>query len=135
MTSAIMLYDADCGFCNHWVRKWRGLTGERVQYEPYQKAMIHYPQLTENTCKNAVQFIDSNGNIFSAAHAVLKTLSFNKKYAWLLWSYEHLSLFHFIAEWGYRWVANNRMWLSQIYSVTQCKINVPHDRDDFLKSK
>ena len=32
----LLLYDGDCGFCRLWVSRWRGITGEHVDYEPFQ---------------------------------------------------------------------------------------------------
>ena len=38
-----LVYDGDCGICRYWVDYWRGLTGERVIYRPYQEAAVDFP--------------------------------------------------------------------------------------------
>lgn len=41
-----MLFDGDCDFCRHWIEKWRKWTGDKIRYEPYQKKLAEYPQVT-----------------------------------------------------------------------------------------
>jgi len=33
----VLVFDGDCGFCRFWIERWRGATGGKVDYEPYQK--------------------------------------------------------------------------------------------------
>ena len=40
-----LVYDGDCGICRYWVDYWRGLTGERVVYRPYQEAAADFPAI------------------------------------------------------------------------------------------
>lgn len=103
-----MLYDGDCGFCKHWIRKWGMKTCDHVQYKPYQLALADYPQLTQKQCQEAIQLVMPDGLIFSGAHAVFKALDCGGSYGWLLWSYNHLPLFGQISEWVYRYVARHR---------------------------
>jgi predicted DCC family thiol-disulfide oxidoreductase YuxK len=41
----LLLYDGDCGFCGYWARYWQKLTGERVDYRPYQELAAQYPDI------------------------------------------------------------------------------------------
>jgi len=40
----LLVYDGDCDFCRLWVERWRARTGERVAYEPFQKAAKRFPE-------------------------------------------------------------------------------------------
>jgi predicted DCC family thiol-disulfide oxidoreductase YuxK len=42
----LLIYDGDCGFCVYWARYWRKLTGDRVDYRPYQQVAAQYPEIT-----------------------------------------------------------------------------------------
>lgn len=104
----IMLFDGDCGFCRHWVGKWRTTTGDKISYAPYQEALESYPQVTEEQCEKAVQLVLPGGEVYSGAHAVFKALSLAQKNSWLLWLYEHQPLFARAAEAFYQWVSRHR---------------------------
>ena len=41
-----MVYDGDCGFCRLWIKRWRFLTGEKVDYRPYQETAARYPEIS-----------------------------------------------------------------------------------------
>ncbi len=110
----IMLFDGDCGFCRRWIEKWRKATAPRVAYEPYQKELMNYPQLSEAQCREAVQLIMPDGTVLSGAKAVLKALQIGGKDEGLFWSYEHVPLFAPAAEWCYRLVAHNRTFFSNL---------------------
>ena len=38
-----LIYDGDCGFCFYWARYWQKLTGDSVEYRPYQQVLAQYP--------------------------------------------------------------------------------------------
>ncbi len=124
MDKPVLLYDEDCGFCQHWVRKWHIITGEKIIYKPYQEALDDFPQFTKKQCENAVQLIMPDGAHFSAAHAVFKLFSLSGKHGFLLKFYKKMFLFRLFSELFYRFVASKRSWLSRIYSTTSCKIKV-----------
>jgi predicted DCC family thiol-disulfide oxidoreductase YuxK len=118
----VMLYDSDCGFCVHWIEKWRKATGAKVAYEPYQKVLGLYPQLNEAQCRASIQLVMPNRVVFSGAQAVFKALQIGEKCKGLFWSYEHIPFFAAITEWCYRRVAHNRMFFSKLFSASQCKL-------------
>jgi len=54
----LMVFDGDCGFCRKWVNRWKFLTGDRVDYEPYQTAAVRFPEIPLEYFKESVQFVD-----------------------------------------------------------------------------
>jgi predicted DCC family thiol-disulfide oxidoreductase YuxK len=109
-----MLWDGECGFCSHWIRRWEKATGDTVHYRPYQEALSDFPQVAEEECKKAVQLVLADGRVFMGAHAVLKSLAIGGRSKWLLSWYEHSRIFHWFADSAYRFVAANRSWLPRI---------------------
>ncbi len=120
-TVPVMLYDGDCAFCQRWIDKWRIATGEEVRFEPYQRALAGYPQVTEKECQEAVQLIMPEGTVFSGAHAVFKTLALGGRCQCLLRSYERFGLFGRMSEWGYQLVAGHRSFFSRFYHAPRCR--------------
>lgn len=118
----VMLYDGDCGFCMKWIEKWRRATGEFVAYESYQKGLVHFPQLTEEQCRESIQLVMTDGSFFSGAQAVFKALHLGGKMRFLFWSYEHIPFFAPVMEWCYRRVARNRQFFSKIFATQSCKL-------------
>ncbi|MBI4367806.1 MAG: DUF393 domain-containing protein [Candidatus Omnitrophica bacterium] len=117
----VMLYDGDCSFCQRWIDRWRKMTGDRIAYEPYQKALSRFPQLTQAQCQTAVQLIAPDGSVFSAAHAVLKALALSGKAGFFLWCYEQVPFFNRISEWAYQVVSGHRTFLSNPFRAPKCK--------------
>jgi lipase maturation factor 1 len=104
----LLIYDGDCGFCGYWARYWQALTGERVQYRPYQEVAAQYPQIPLSDFQRAVQYIASDGSRASAAKASLLTLSHARgKGVWLA-LYRHLPGFAAVAEMAYAFTAAHR---------------------------
>jgi predicted DCC family thiol-disulfide oxidoreductase YuxK len=110
-TKPTMLWDGECGFCSHWIQRWEKATGDTVEYHPYQEALSNFPQVAEGDCKKAVQLVLPDGRVFSAAHAVLKSLAIAGRAKRLFPLYEHSPIFHWLADSAYRFVAANRSWL------------------------
>src|SRR5207245_265495 len=71
----LLVYDGDCDFCRRWIARWRAITGERVEYAPYQKVAGRFPQIPIEDFKRSVQLILPGGEIFAGAHAVFRTLA------------------------------------------------------------
>ncbi|MBI4132569.1 MAG: DUF393 domain-containing protein [Candidatus Sungbacteria bacterium] len=117
-----MLYDGDCGFCAHFVQKWRRKTGESISYQPYQAAAGRFPQVNEAQCREAVQLILPGGKVFSGAHAVFKAMDLAGVNRLLHRLYDHLPLFGRFSEFFYQWVAHHRFLLSRLFfgSAKKC---------------
>ena len=71
----LLVYDGDCGFCGYWARYWQKLTGDSVDYRPYQEVAAQYPAIPLADFQRAVQYITPDGHHASAAEASFLTLS------------------------------------------------------------
>ncbi|HEV3241784.1 MAG TPA: lipase maturation factor family protein [Methyloceanibacter sp.] len=104
----LLIYDGDCGFCAYWARYWQKLTGDRVEYRPYQEVATQYPEISQVEFQRAVQFIAPDGHRASAAEASFLTLSYARgKGVWLA-LYRNLPGFAAISEWVYAFIAAHR---------------------------
>jgi predicted DCC family thiol-disulfide oxidoreductase YuxK len=111
---ALLVYDADCGFCVYWARYWQKLTGDAVNYQPYQEVAPQYPQIPLADFQRAVQYIASDG-VASAAEASFLTLSHAQGQGFWLTLYRRLPGFAAMAEWIYAFIAAHR---SAFYRVS-----------------
>lgn len=109
-----MLWDGDCGFCAHWIERWRKLTGDAVEYQAYQDALDRFPQVDGQACRKAVQLVMPDGSVLAAAHAVLQSLALGGRAEALLKLYRRSAVFRWLTESLYRFVAANRSWLPRL---------------------
>jgi predicted DCC family thiol-disulfide oxidoreductase YuxK len=103
-----LIYDGDCGFCFYWARYWRRLTGERVEYRPYQEVLAQYPAMSEAEFQRAVQFIAPDGRRASAAEASFQTLAHAPGKGFWLALYRYLPGFAPVSELAYAFIARRR---------------------------
>ena len=61
----LMVFDGNCGFCKYWVIRWKKISGLEVDYRPYQEVAINFQDISENHLKEAVRYIDLDGNVFT----------------------------------------------------------------------
>ncbi len=113
-TKPLLIYDGDCGFCRAWIGRWREITGDSINYAPYQEVAHNYPQITTSQFQSSVQLIESDQQISTGAEAVFKTLAYNPKRRWLLKLYKNIPGFAFISELGYKIIARNRHAFSKL---------------------
>lgn len=104
----VLIYDGDCGFCGYWARYWQKLTGEAVDYRPYQDAAAEYPDITVDDFRSAVQYIAPDGKKARAAEASFLTLSHAEGKGFWLGLYRKLPGFAAISEWAYAFIARHR---------------------------
>lgn len=111
----IMLYDGDCGFCQRWIDRCQKITGENIQYIPYQfftanktGKLIDFPSLSIHDCKKAVQLILPGGERSQAVKAIFLALAQSGKQKWWLWLYKYLPGFKLLAEVAYKFIAGHR---------------------------
>jgi predicted DCC family thiol-disulfide oxidoreductase YuxK len=110
----LMVYDGNCNFCTLWIRRWQLLTDGKVDFLPAQdpKISAQFPEIPREQFNTAVQLIETDGTVYSGAHAVFRTLAHHPKRQGLLRTYEHSAAFADITEWAYRLVAGNRTFFS-----------------------
>jgi lipase maturation factor 1 len=107
-TKPIVIFDGDCGFCKLWISRWKKLTGDRVEYAPYQEVSSLFPQIPEENFRKSVQFVEPDGSIYSGAEAVFRALASAGQKSLLLWFYQNVPGFSAVAERFYRLVADHR---------------------------
>jgi predicted DCC family thiol-disulfide oxidoreductase YuxK len=110
----LLVYDGDCGFCGYWARYWQKLTGDRVEYRPYQEVAAQYPAISPADFQRAVQFIAPDGHHASAAEASFLTLSHARGKGFWLTLYRNLPGFAAVSEWVYAFTAAHRPALFRI---------------------
>src|SRR5579872_6552827 len=103
-----LIYDGDCGFCFYWARYWQRLTGDSVEYRPYQQVLSQYPAIPEAEFKRAVQFIAPDGRRASAAQASFLTLAQARGKGFWLALYRRLPGFAPVSELAYAFIAHRR---------------------------
>jgi hypothetical protein len=104
----LLVYDVDCGFCVYWAKYWQKLTGDAVNYRPYQEVAPQYPQIPLADFQRGVQYITPDGLHASAAEASFLTLSHARGKGFWLTLYRNLPGFAAIAEWIYAFIAAHR---------------------------
>jgi predicted DCC family thiol-disulfide oxidoreductase YuxK len=108
----LMVWDGDCYFCGLWIRRWRQLTGERVDYLTSQdpRILANFGEIPGEFFDSAVQLIATDGAGYSGAEAVFRSLAVNPAWPWQwpLRLYEGFPLFAGLTERGYRVVADHR---------------------------
>ena len=104
----LLIYDGECGFCGYWARYWQKLTGDRVDYRPYQEVAARYPEILPAEFQRAVQFIAPDGRRASAAEASFLTLSHARGQRLWLALYRRLPGFALVSELAYAFVAAHR---------------------------
>ena len=103
-----LIYDGDCGFCGYWARYWQKLTGESVDYRPYQQVLAQYPTISEAEFQRAVQFIAPDGRRASGAEASFLTLAHARGKGFWLALYRYLPGFAPVSELAYATIAKRR---------------------------
>jgi lipase maturation factor 1 len=105
----VLVFDGDCSFCKMWVGYWQSLTGDRVEYAPYQTAARRFPEVPQTDFQRAVQFFEGETRS-SGADAVFHLMASLPGGLWWLplWLYLHVPGFAPVTELLYRLVAANR---------------------------
>jgi predicted DCC family thiol-disulfide oxidoreductase YuxK len=104
----LMIWDGECHFCRRWIERWREITRGAVDYETYQEATQRFPEIPRQQFQHAVVLIDKNGEVFTAAEAVYRSLRCRSSRKWLAWSYYHVPGFAAISELAYKFIARHR---------------------------
>ena len=104
----LLIFDGDCHFCRRWIERWRQITAGAVEYAPFQEVAERFPEIPSEAFERSVQFIETDGTVFSGAEAVFRSLGQKRGRRWMIWCYEHMPGFALITESAYRLVAGSR---------------------------
>jgi predicted DCC family thiol-disulfide oxidoreductase YuxK len=110
----LLIFDGECGFCRRWITRWRSMTGDLIDYAPYQEVGEQFPKISQQEFVNAVQLVDTDGQIFSGAEAVFRALAQVPGKGRSLWCYRHVPGFAPVSRAVYRFVAGHRYGLSTL---------------------
>ena len=101
-----LVYDGDCGFCRYTVDYARAVTGDAVDYVPYQSVVDQYPEYSAEDFAKSIRLF-ATGSPAAGADAAFRTLALGGRGKWL-WLYRRLPGFATVAERTYAWVARHR---------------------------
>ncbi len=104
----LMVFDGDCGFCRFWIARWNALTGNTVDYEPFQEVAGRFPEIPREVFENAVQLVEPDGKVTGGADAVFRVLEYSRKIGWLPRVLMMVPGFPGVSRVAYRFVANHR---------------------------
>lgn len=111
-----MIWDGKCGFCKYWIVRWKKLTDETIKYIPYQKIQHRITEIPKRAFQEKVRFIETDGRVFSGAHAVYRTLQYSRRWTFLNSWYEGSGLFRRTSDSIYAFIAKNR---PAFYNITK----------------
>ena len=104
----LMVYDGNCGFCKYWVIKWKLMSGESIDYKPFQKVASSFKDIHKKHFAEAVRFIDTGGKVYSGPEAAYYTYYKRGKAKFLFKAYKNHKWFKKLNDKLYQWVADNR---------------------------
>ncbi|MGH9406725.1 MAG: lipase maturation factor family protein [Terriglobia bacterium] len=108
VSKPLLIFDGDCAFCRSSVDYWRKLTGESVDYVPFQKAAPEFPEIPLERFHRSVVLVEPSGEVSLAAEAVFRLRALVPGFGGRLWFYEHAPGFRFLSEKTYRVIAADR---------------------------
>src|SRR5665213_3009056 len=103
-----IVFDGDCGFCRRWVQRWKGITGEQIQYVPINTATVQFPDVPVEQFKRATHLIEPTGAVTRGARAVFGAFALAGRKRHWLWLYERSPIFARTSELAYRVVSSHR---------------------------
>jgi predicted DCC family thiol-disulfide oxidoreductase YuxK len=106
--TVLLVYDGDCGFCAYWVRYWQRITGDAVDYAPYQEVATRHPEVPVEEFERAIQLFMPDGQRYSGAEAAFRVLAEVRGRGTGLWLYRRLPGFARVAEGVYALIAHHR---------------------------
>ena len=114
----VLIFDGNCGFCRFWAARWQYRSGSLVEFTPYQGADIaqRFPEIPQDRCARAVQFVEADGRVSEAAEAVFRLLaSIGSRLP--IHFYEAVPVARSVSEMVYRAVADHRHLASRVTTM------------------
>ena len=90
------------------------MTGERVEYAPYQEVATLYSEIAPERFRQSVQLLETDGAVYQGAEAVFRALAHAPFRGWPLWIYGHVPGAKPMSERLYRFVAAHRPGFSRL---------------------
>ncbi len=109
----LLVYDGDCGFCRRWIERWRRITGDAIDYAPFQVVAFKFPEIGWERFRASVVLIRPDGTFFTGAEAVFRSLAHGPGGGFWLSAYRHVPGFAWISEAGYHFVSGHRDFLAR----------------------
>ena len=104
----ILIFDGDCGFCRYWLVKWKKLSREHYDYQPYQSVYEQFGDIPLANFQKAVHLIFPDGRVLSgAAVAYYPYFQFGSAKFLYKW-YCNFGLFKMLSDSAYQIVAKHR---------------------------
>ena len=103
----LLIFDGDCAFCRFWIGRWKSLSGDRLDYAPYQEVGSRFPEISIEKFRRAVQLVLPSGEVFGGAEAVVRGLAEVPRHGhWLVLYRVHL--IRPVVDLAYRTIAGHR---------------------------
>ena len=104
----LLIYDGLCGFCRRWIERWKGETGDAVDYAPSQEVAARFPEIPAEVFARSVQLVLPTGVVLEGAEAVFQSLAIAPSGGLALHLYRSVPGFAAASEWAYDRVARHR---------------------------
>lgn len=104
----LLVFDGDCAFCRYCVDYARLVTGETVEYRPFQEVGDAFPEIGEEAFRSSIQLLYPDGRTRSGALAAFEVLGLGSRGRFWLFCYRYLPLFGALSECLYRFTARHR---------------------------
>ena len=113
ISSPVLLFDGDCGFCRTWVDRWRARTGDAIHYVPSQSGFEAFPDIPRETFQKAVVLAYPDGHYVAGARAVYEALALGGHPGWL-WAARRIPGFQWASDVAYGVIAGHRSFFSRL---------------------
>ena len=104
-STAVLVYDGQCGFCQFWVDRWRHRTARSVDFQPYQTLdPVAFGSLPQADFARAVHFFEPGGRASDGALAVARLMAWTGGRRGRHWAGRLLTAIYLLAP-GAAWLA------------------------------
>ncbi len=110
-----LVYDGDCAFCRYMQTYAASVTGDAVEYRPYQEVLRDYPDIPAADFAETIRLFADDGR-HRGADAAFRTLALGGVGFWHLLC-RHLPGFALFAEAAYRWTARHRSFCLRVSRI------------------
>ncbi|MEX0996933.1 MAG: DCC1-like thiol-disulfide oxidoreductase family protein [Flavobacteriaceae bacterium] len=108
-----LYWDRDCSFCLYWKLRLQRVSGEKIDFVPYQEAAENFKDIPLKEFKKASRLIEADGQVFSGPDSAFRSLYLLGVKKWHLWYKKH-PWFQYLCDHGYNHIAKNRAFYFKI---------------------